>query len=64
MRNSLLKNVKGWPELTNKERDLAIILGSYPKGECPSDNELAKKTNLKESTIKKAMRTLRKKDMI
>jgi len=64
MGNISLKNIREWPELTNTEREIAIILASYPKGECPSDQELAKEMNLKESTIQKAMRKLRKKEMI
>ena len=64
MKNLLIKNVRKMPELNGTERNLIIILGQYHEGECPSDRELARKTGLKESTIKKAMRTLRKKDMI
>ena len=64
MKNLLIKNVSRIPELTRTEADIAVLLGSYHEGECPSDQELAKKTGLKESTIKKAMGTLRKKEMI
>ncbi len=64
MKNLLLKNVRRMPELTGTEANIAVLLGSYNEGECPSNQELAKKTGLKESTIKKAIRTLRKKDMI
>jgi len=60
----LLKNVRRFPELTKAERNLFIILGAYKEGEIPSNLELAKKMGLKESTIQKAMRNLRKKDMI
>ena len=64
MKNILLKNIRRLPELTNTESNIAVLLGSYNKGECPTNQELAKEMGLKESTIKKAMRTLRKKDMI
>lgn len=64
MKDSLLKNIKRMPELTGAEANIAVLLGSYQEGEFPSDQELARKTGLKESTIKKAMKTLRKKDMI
>lgn len=64
MKDILLKNIKRLPELTKTESNLAILLGTYKEGECPSNRELAKKMNLKERTIQKAMRTLRKKDMI
>lgn len=64
MKDSLLKNVRRMPELTGTEANIAIVVGSYREGELPSDQELARKTGLKESTIKKAIRTLRKKDMI
>ena len=64
MKNLLIKNVSKIPELTRTEADIAVLLGSYHEGEFPSYWELAKKTGLKESTIRKAMRTLRKKDMI
>jgi len=60
----LLKNVRRYPELTKAGRNLFIILGAYKEGEIPSNLELAKKMNLKESTIQKAMRKLRKKEMI
>lgn len=64
MKDLLIKNVRKMPELTQTERNLVIILGAYKEGELPSNLELAKEMNLKESTIKKAVRTLRKKDMI
>lgn len=64
MKDLLLKNVRRMPELTGTEANIAILLGSYQEGEFPSVQELARKAGLKESTIKKAMGTLRKKDMI
>jgi len=60
----LLKNVRRFPELTKAERNLFIILGAYKEGEIPSNLELAKEVGLKESTVQKAIRTLRKKEMI
>lgn len=60
----LVKNIRRYPELNRTERNLVILLGYYYKGNFPSDKELAEKTGLKESAVKKAMGTLRKKDMI
>lgn len=64
MKNSLLKNIYRMPELTRVEADIAIVIGSYPGGKFPSHRELAEKTGLNESTIEKALETLKKKDMI
>lgn len=64
MKETSLKNVFRMPELTTTEANIAIVVGSYRKGELPSNQELAKRAGFKESTIKRALRTLRKKDMI
>lgn len=39
MRNTLLKNIRRLPELTNTESNLAVLLGAYHEGEFPSDQE-------------------------
>ncbi|GAH62974.1 unnamed protein product, partial [marine sediment metagenome] len=54
MKDLLLKNISRMPELTGTEANIAVLLGSYHEGEFPSNQELARKTGLKESTIKKA----------
>jgi len=62
--NILIKNIRKFPELSNTEAKIALMLGTYFDGENPSNYELAKKTGMNKNTVKEAVEGLKNKDII
>lgn len=64
MVNILIKNIRKLPGLTNTERGVALLLGTYYEGETPTNYEIAKRTGMNKNTVKEAIKGLKKKGII
>jgi len=62
--NILIKNIRILPELSNTQRSILCLLGTFFDGEKPSLNKIAKSAGMNYKTVKKAYDALKEKDII
>jgi hypothetical protein len=62
--NILIKNIRILPELSNSQRGVLCLLGTFFDGEKPSLNKIAKSAGMNYKTVKKAYDALKEKDII
>lgn len=64
MSRLLIKNVNKFPEITRKEREIAILLGAYNLENVPKINELSEKSGMNRKTVEEAIEMLKEKGIV